>query len=726
MIVKVLIKSSASDLNKVFDYLVKVEDTIKVEIGKRVKVSFGKQTLIGVIVKICDNNYKSEYKLKYISEILDDISYIDESKLKLAKYMAYIYFCNVYDVLKLMMPPINVENYVKNVVEYIVIDKENINKLIENKTINSPKQLLLFKFLLENEKVNKKDIISGLAISNDIIKRCEKNGYLNILKEEVKSEKDEIIRDEKKLLTEEQKIAVEGIINNINKDEYTESLLFGVTGSGKTEVYLQIIEEVLNKGKKVIVLVPEISLTPQTVNRFRNRFGDVVSFLHSKMSIPEKKEEYKKIINGSSKIIIGARSAIFCPVKNLGLIVIDEEHDTSYLSEQSPKYDTKDVARYICKNENISLLLGSATPSICDYYLTENKKIYLFTLTKRPTSISMPEVKIVDKKLDKVSNTKVITKESISEIEKNLQNKEKTIIFLNKRGFSSYLTCNDCGSVVKCKNCDVAMTYHKNKDLLLCHYCSYVKKASEPCYNCGGANIFSNNMGTQRLEEELLKIFPNIKILRMDRDSTIKTDSHEEILDKFKNEDYDVLIGTQMVAKGHDIHDVTLVIVLEADSILSLNEYYSSERAYQTISQVLGRSGRGNLKGRTIVESINCDDRILNFATKHDYISFYNSEIEFRKIFNYPPFTKLLTIEIKNMNKDKLMMDSSKVYDIFLNNNDLYKIYSPKAPYIEKVNNYFRINILIKCNLNTNVYRKIYENLSKCNKLNSKISLTIR
>lgn len=724
MIVKILINTSVKKLNKVYDYAVKDEDIPNIAIGKRVKVGFGRgkdRFEEGIIVKIEEDSYSPKFKLKYVEEILDEISYIDNIKLKLAKWMSYMYFCNVYDTLKLMLPPgtnnITANKILKAKQETVVNlnkDAQEILSEIDEGKIKSAKQILLYKFLMDNEYVTMQDITDGLGISRSIVSTAEKNGYVVLEKVDIK--KDILLdlnveRTEKLVPSEEQKIAIDGITKCIKSGSSHQCLLFGVTGSGKTEVYLQVIEEVLRENKTVIVLVPEISLTHQTLTRFVSRFGNIVSVLHSKMTISERKEEYRKIKIGESKIVVGARSACFAPLDNIGLIIIDEEHDSSYYSQTTPKYSTKEVAAYICNESNATLLLGSATPEISTYYKANIGKIKLFELKSRPNGATMPEVIMVDRKQENLNNNSVISRRLKDEIEQNVKNKEQTMIFINRRGYSSYLTCKSCSFIFKCSNCDVAMTYHKKSNLLLCHYCSHAERNVTVCPVCGSEDLRESSFGTQKIEEELKRQIPGITILRMDKDTTVQKDSHANILDKFKNENIDVLIGTQMISKGHDIENVTLVGILGSDSMLNMNDYLASEKAYSNISQVAGRSGRGSKNGRTVIETADVTNNVLNAAVNHDYLEFYNTEISFRQAFNYPPFSDLILLQLSSKNNNSLKQASNKLYGIMQNTDGLYKIFSPKSPYIEKVNNKYRINILIKTNITSDVMKKLYENL---------------
>ena len=419
---------------------------------------------------------------------------------------------------------------------------------------------------------------------------CEK-GYVEIAEKQI--ERNPFIhkvttKSSKKELTVEQQNAYDKINDAMKEQLFSEFLIYGVTGSGKTEIYLQLIENCLKNDKSSIMLVPEISLTPQTVDRFIARFGeDKIAVLHSKLSIGEKYDQWNKIERGEAKIIIGPRSAIFAPVNNLGLIVIDEEHDSSYKSETTPKYSAKEVARYIARQNNICLVLGSATPDIETYFKAEKQEINLLELKNRANNSKLPDVKVVDLREEILSGNKsMISRELHNEIETNLKNKKQTILFLNRRGFSTFIMCRDCGYTVKCKNCDITLTYHLNTNKLKCHYCGFETNAVTICPECKSNNIRYFGTGTQKLEAEINKMFPTAKTIRMDVDTVSKKNSHEEILDRFKNENIDILIGTQMVVKGHHFPNVTLVGVIAADSSLNIDDYRANERTFQILTQV--------------------------------------------------------------------------------------------------------------------------------------------
>jgi len=733
MIAKVLVNRSIKKLNKVYDYLIPTNLEGQAEVGKRVNVNFGNgkgNQLEGIIVKLEDSNDISNRKLKYIDEILDTESYLSEKRLRLGKWISKMYFCNVYDALKLMLPP-GTNGIDKNKdldgkrIKMVRLLKscDEIEEDIEFEKLTSAKQIKLLKFLMDYDLTSLSDIINGLGISRAIVKTLEKNGYVEVYDMPKPMEENMLVeRDVKKIPTDEQKDIIDSLSDKLEKNAFNESLIYGITGSGKTEVYLQIIEKCVELGKNAIVLVPEIALTHQTKQRFLARFGEIVSVIHSKMTISERKKEWKRILTGESKIVIGPRSALFAPFSNIGLIIIDEEHDSSYSSFTTPKYITREVAEYIARDNNACLVLGSATPEISTMYKAKTGKIDFYTLTKRPANIQNPDIEIVDMKEEIIAGNKIFSERLKEEIQKNLENKEQTFIFLNRRGFSSYIVCEDCNHILKCRNCDVNLTYHKKSDLLLCHYCSFVETNKKVCPKCGSDKLKLGSAGTQNIEEKIKELFPEAKVLRMDMDTTIKKGMHEKLIEEVKDGRADILIGTQMISKGHDIENVTLVGVINSDSTFAGNDFLSSERAFQNLLQVSGRAGRGSKKGRVILQVYDTDNYVFECIKHNSYDEFYNKEIEGREVFKYPPFCEMLLIELTGPFKYDVMKDANKLYDLFnINNrNNSYVIYSPKSPFIQKINNKYRVHILLKLNFSNEKLKLVYENLEKYDKISSR------
>mgnify|MGYP000757893852 FL=1 len=600
MIAEVIINSNVKNLNRTFDYNIPFEMEEKVNIGSRVLVKFGniKKLEEGFVVNIKE---LSEFEVKDISAV-EEKDFIDTPKVELAKWMAHRYFCNISDCIKLMLPPGTGTKEVKKRVKEkslnsvrLLKNEIQINEDIENKILKSEKQIKVLKFLLDNDDVLITDLEALTEVSKAIIKTLEKNGYVEIYEKQIERNPflHKVIQRNTNLnLTDEQQHAYNMVENAIDDYMNSEFLLYGVTGSGKTEVYLQLINKVLNEGKSSIMLVPEISLTPQTVDRFIARFGqDNIAVLHSKLSVGERYDQWYKIKSGKAKIVIGARSAMFAPVNNLGIIIIDEEHDSSYKSEMSPRYNVKDVARYLGKKYDIPIVYGSATPDMDTYYRALKGDVELLELTKRANNSSLPNVEVVDLKQELANgNRSMISRKLYEAIEKNLQAKKQTILFLNRRGYSTFIMCRDCGYTAKCKNCNITMTYHIKQNKLKCHYCGYECNALTVCPDCKSNNIRYFGTGTQKLEVEINKMFPTASTIRMDVDTVTKKNSHEEILNKFKNENIDILIGTQMVVKGHHFPNVTLVGVIAADTNLNIDDYRASEKTFQILTQVARKS----------------------------------------------------------------------------------------------------------------------------------------
>ena len=728
MIAEVIINSSVKTLNKTFDYI--IPDRLKIKIGDRVFVPFGSKKSLdeGIVIAIKE---KSEYEdLKEINSIQPDS--IDSESIELSKWMAKRYFCNIADCLRLMLRPgttnKNVSNRIKdreiNVIN-LAKSKEEILDDISN--LKSEKQIKIMKFVLSNPDKTRQEIAEFTNTSVGIINTLIKN---NLLKVDVaKVNRTPLINKDVEPtfdleLNEEQKEA----IDSIDIDFGGEFLLYGITGSGKTEIYLQLIRQVLERDKASIVLVPEISLTPQTINRFVARFGaEKIAVLHSKLSNGERYDEWNKIKEGKAKIIIGARSAIFAPAKDLGLVIIDEEHDESYMSEMTPRYDARDVARFICSSRNIPLILGSATPDIKSFYKTEKEEATLLTLSKRANNSNLPQVKIVDLKDElKSGNNKMISLELKTEIAKNIENKKQTILFLNRRGFSTFLMCKDCGYTLKCNRCDISLTYHKYENRLKCHYCGHEERVPEKCPDCGSDNIKFFGGGTQKLEEEVKTLFPEASTIRMDVDTVSKKNSHEEILDKFRKENIDILIGTQMVVKGHHFPNVTLVGVINADTSLNIGDFRAHERTFQTLTQVAGRAGREKDKGRVIIQTYNPDNYAIEFSKKQDYLSFYNTEVPIRKALKYPPFCDIIVINMSAKEKLELKILAKKLHtylkDRVVNEKYGLLLYSPVPSPIDKIKDRYRYRMIIKCIYDDKVNNLLSDMLELYNGFNNKTS----
>ena len=738
MIAEVVINRSAKRLNRTFDYSIPKELEELVIIGSTVLVPFGKSSSLeeGYVVGIKE---KTTYEVKDIVKIRHNLT---EKQIELATWMAKRYFCNISDCIKQMLTPgtksknsdKNIQDKTINVV-YLKKDLEEIDFDIETGKIKSDKQKKILQFLKSNEGVTVAEIEMFTGGTRAIIKTLEKNGYVEIIEKKIERNplaNKNIEKTENLKLTEEQQIAFDSVANTIQKNEYEEFLLYGVTGSGKTEVYLQLIGEALKKNKTAIVLVPEISLTPQMIDRFIARFNkDEIAVLHSKLSIGERYDEWNKIKEGKAKIIIGARSAIFAPTENIGIIIIDEEHDSSYKSEAVPKYDAKEIAKKIAIENNCPLVLGSATPDLNTYYKAQNKQIKLLELTKRANNSNLPTVEIVDLKMELANgNRSMLSARLHDEIEQNLKEKKQTILFLNRRGYSTFIMCRECGYTVKCKNCNISMTYHKTENKLKCHYCGYEQDVVTVCPECHSTKIRYFGTGTQKLEQEINKLFPNATTIRMDIDTVSKKNSHEEILNKFKNENIDILIGTQMVVKGHHFPNVTLVGVIAADSSLNLDDYRANERTFQILTQVAGRAGREKLPGQVIIQTYNPENFSIVCAKEQNYEMFYNTEIALRKQLKYPPFCDIILIGFNSLVEKEIIEVSEKVYTYLKNKleNQKFQVLRPMPSPIDKIQNRFRWRIIIKGNMTKEANEILNECLKKVynsNYKNTRITIDV-
>lgn len=604
-----------------------------------------------------------------------------------------------------------IEQNINKKYQKIVVKKfDNIDMpdiLKELKTAKKQREIIMS--LKDYKLIKLKNLLELTDSSHSSIKSLEDKNLIQIKEMEVTREvlDKEYIKTTNMKLNIEQKKVYETINESINNEKNDKFLVHGVTGSGKTEVYLQLIENIIEKNKQAIVLIPEISLTPQTVERFVSRFGKKIAILHSRLSLGERYDEWRKIKEGKVNIAIGARSAVFAPFKNLGIIIIDEEHENSYKSSMNPKYDTIKTAEKRCDLENSILVLGSATPSINDYYLAKKGIYKLLEMNNRANKQDLPDVDVIDMRDELEDGNKSIFSNILyNDITKNLKDKRQIILFLNRRGFSSFISCRECGYVEKCPNCDISLTFHKKENWLKCHYCGFAKKPAENCPKCNSNYIKHFGIGTQKVEEMVENTFEGANVARMDFDTTSKKNSHEKILNKFKNKEIDILIGTQMISKGLDFPNVLLVGVIAADLTLNLPDYRAPERTFQLLTQVAGRSGRGKEKGNVVVQTYDPSHYSIIYAKSHDYKGFYKEEIKLRETFNYPPFTNVIAIVFSSINLKILEKSTEKIADFIIKNikykkNDFdffNNISGPMPSPISKVKNKYRYQMLIKAN----------------------------
>lgn len=641
-IAEIIVDVAHSNIDRVFDYYID-ENCKNVVAGTRVLVPFHNRQIDGFIVKIKDHTDVPLNKMKSIIKPLDDYPVLNERQLELAFWMKKQYSCLLVHSLRVMIPArirggrVNIK---QNKYVSLNFDADIADDILDSLK-RSSKQKKIIEYLLDSQDdVELKQINEDLGDSTSSIKALVGKNLISITQKRVYRRPMKTLddkQDKQVVLSFAQKQAI-----TIISDEQSDNkrfIIHGVTGSGKTEVYLRLCSKMLDEDKGVIILVPEIALTPQMVATFRARFKDKGAVLHSRLSMGEKLDEFERIHSGEAKIVIGARSAVFAPVENLGLIVIDEEHETSYKSETQPRYDAIDVAKFRCSQNDATLVLGSATPTVTRYYEAQQGDYTLIELPDRVGDAQMPDTYIVDMRDEfKAKNMSIISRKLKAKLESCIAADEKAILFLNRRGYSTHVSCRDCGYAVKCEHCDVTMTYHMSDSRLRCHYCGMENDPPTVCPECGSKYIKYFGGGTQKVVEEIGKIFPGVKVLRMDADTTTRKTSHSDILKQFEKGDGQILVGTQMITKGLDFHDVTLVGVIAADTSLYAGDYRAIERTFQLVAQVAGRAGRGDKKGDVVIQTYSPDNFAIIQAANHDYKAFYNEEINLREINLYPPF----------------------------------------------------------------------------------------
>ena len=710
---EVIINSEALEIDRPFTYKVPEEFNNEIKIGQIVKVPFGKgnKTSEGFILNL-KNDDNIKFKTKNIAAILVKDPVIDEDDINLIEFLREKTLCKYIDAFRLLIPVGIMKGAKAKKKKVIVLKNEDLSNI---KNPDGYKKIVEF-FKTNSGKYTKSELINEHSISQYKLNKLIENEVLSIEEESVFRYNDRVYNnDSAKTLTIEQENIVREYINS----DDTMFLLKGVTGSGKTEVYMKLVERVLLEGKSAIILVPEIALTPQMIERFKGRFGVNVALFHSKLSDGERFDEWFRVKEGKAKVIVGARSAIFLPAKNLGLIIIDEEHENTYKSEQNPKYQTKEVAEYLSELKGCKVILGSATPSIETYYRALTGEMKLLELNSRVDNKAMPPMKVIDMRNElKGGNKSLFSRELFIAIQERLKRKEQIILFLNRRGFSTFVSCRSCGYVFKCDECDISMTYHKN-GLLICHYCGKTKREPRECPKCHSKYVKFFGAGTQRVEEEVKKYFNNAGILRMDVDTTRDKHSYERIYNTFKNGEADILIGTQMVSKGLDFKNVTLVGILAADMSINIPDYRAAERTFQIITQVAGRAGRGDKQGEVLIQTYTPQHYSLQYAVNYDYEGFYEKEFTVRAMMKYPPFGKLLLINGTSKKEELLKNFMHKITMMIkpLVENCLdIEILGPIPCMISKVKENYRWQIVIKGEFDSYFSKNIKEILYDENK----------
>lgn len=720
MYAKVIIEIGVKNVDKMFTYVVPDNMKEDIKVGCRVKVKFGSMVLEGFVLELTNTIDKVDYELKEIIELVDKIPILNKEMLELGKKIQEITLCSLISAYQVMLP--------KALKASI---KTNINTKLIRYAVSNRKDMELITYI-ENTKYEKqREFLKKLIVEKKIkvdklesyLNTLEKNGLIKfIYEEDYRYKFNTNNSDTRVILNNEQEVCVNKVVNSFGISKTF--LLYGVTGSGKTEVYMNIIEKAINKGMSAIMLVPEISLTPQIVERFALRFGDNIAILHSGLSDAEKYDEYRKITMGKVRIVVGARSAIFAPLTNIGVIIIDEEHTATYKQENHPRYHARDIAILRSKYHNCPIVLGSATPSLESFARAMNKNYELLVMKKRANNMVLPDVHIVDMKEEIKRGNYTFSKLLIDKINEKISKGEQVILLLNRRGYSPLIKCSKCGEVEKCPNCDISLTYHKSSDSLRCHYCNYTKKCPSKCMKCGSTDIKGIGLGTEKLEQEIIDKF-KARVIRMDADTTSRKGMHEKIIKEFGEGKYDILLGTQMIAKGLDFPKVTLVGVINADMSLCVPDFRSSERTFQLLSQVSGRAGRGKYPGEVIIQTFNPEHYSIRYAKNHDYLNFYKEEMAIRKQLNYSPYYFITLVRISCKDYEEGFKHANKIKDYLEKNLSSDTILlGPTMASMFKINNIYNYQCIIKYKKDLKLKDTLI-NIDNIYKTNNKVNVEI-
>lgn len=703
MYADIIIDITHEKLDKVFQYRIPSELEGILEVGTEVIVPFGRgnKETGGYVIGFSETADYDEDKIKFILRRAEDKRAIESKLVALAAWMKESYGGTMIQALRTVLPIKKQEKIKKKrTVRLLLSEEEGRERLDIFLHKNQKARARVLAGLLDQPCQDYELLTKKLHVTLSVLRAMEEQGILLIESQDALRNPLCYRRTEEKetILTKEQEQAVSVFAQDYENGYRNTYLVYGVTGSGKTEVYMQMIRHVVESGKQAIVLIPEIALTYQTVLRFYNRFGNRVSILNSRLSQGERSDQMERVKRGEVDVMIGPRSALFTPFENLGLIVIDEEHETTYKSEQVPRYHARETAIRRAKLEGASVVLGSATPSLEAFYRCRLGEYTLLELKNRATAQSLPEVYTLDMREElKHGNRSIISDRLKEMIEDRLAKKQQIMLFLNRRGYAGFVSCRECGYVVKCPHCDVALSAHKNGKLV-CHYCGYERPSMTSCPECGSHYIGGFRAGTQQIEELVTKMFPAARVLRMDMDTTKKKDSHEKILSAFAAEEADILIGTQMIVKGHDFPQVTLVGILAADMSLYSNHYQSAERTFQLLSQACGRAGRGREKGEVVIQTYNPEHYSIQTAARQDYESFYEEEMNYRMLMGYPPAEELLAIWMTGQSEEHLKVAAGylKEFTERINREGRLTVIGPAAPYVSKVNDQYRQIIYVK------------------------------
>ncbi len=723
MYADVIVDIASSELDRIFEYYY---DGADLSSGDRVSVPFGMKKTDGIVINVKNDSVYDKNKIKPIICKLDEVPALTKESVALSEYIVKKFFVTRASALRLFLPSEMRKGKVKEkTVRYCNLNTDNPQKEADSlrKSAVKQKQALLYLAETKKEKTSLLNEKFGSTAVNALIK----SGLVTITEErDVRKPYEALQSEDKNIeLTPDQL----SVIKSVKETKKKVTLLHGVTGSGKTEIYLNLIKSVLSEGKTAIMLVPEISLTPQMLRQLRTRFGDACAIMHSGLTAGERFDEWWRMRSGEAKIAIGARSAIFAPLENVGLIIIDEEHDGSYKSESAPRYETLEVAKFRAEYNGAKILLGSATPSVETYLKAKNGEYNFTELTERVNGKSLPKIEISDMRKEvRRGNNSPFSSALKEELKNTLESGNQAIIFLNQRGYSKTVICTECGYVPKCESCDVSLTYHMEDNALKCHYCNAKYKMFEVCPNCGSKFIRYGGAGTQRVVIELQKLFPKARILRMDRDTTQTKEGHFKILNEFSERKADILVGTQMIAKGHDFPAVTLVGILDADMSLHFSDYRSGERTFQLLTQVAGRSGRAGSQGKVVLQTYQPENNVLAYAVAYDYKGFFENEISLRKATGFPPFADIIRVLVSGENEEStkalLKVVYEEINEVYKNNREEFIFFGcMKAP-IKKLQNKFRYQILMRSSLNT-LYDEISEICLKYKNKNVRLDVEV-
>ena len=706
-IAKVAVSGIPFRLDRPYDYAIPAELAESVASGVRVEVPFTRanRRTEGIVLALAP--VSAFEKLKPIDRVLDEAPILTPAQIKLALWMRERFFCTVYEAVKAMLPAgLWFKNGKRRVSDKYVtmaalaVPAEEAAEAAEQKRRRAPQQSELLRTLCAIGRAALPDLREFTGASLQSVRALRDAGLISLEDVPVyrRPEAPEVERQPLPKLNSEQTKAFKGILKLAGGKKASGALLFGVTGSGKTTIYIRLIAEMRRRGKTAILLVPEIALTPQMLRTFSSHFGDDIAVLHSSLSAGERLDEWRRIKNGEAGVVIGTRSAIFAPAEDLGIIIIDEEQEDSYKSENAPRYHARDVAKFRCAQDNALLLLGSATPDVESRWRAEQGSYAYFTLSRRFNEQSMPSVEIVDMKRElRRGNGSSISERLRSEISENLERGEQSILFLNRRGANKLITCVDCGFTYSCPNCSVSLTYHSFSRRLMCHHCGYTQRLDEHCPECGGTLKYVGT-GTQKLEEELHELFPDTPVLRMDTDTVAPAGGHDMLLERFQTERIPIMVGTQMVTKGLNFENVTLVGVISADQSLYAGDYRATERTFSLITQVVGRSGRFEKPGRAVIQTFTPENETIRQAARQDYESFYRAEIELRRLQALPPFTELLCITMSGREESLVLGCAAKARDELLDatrSESGVRVLGPAPLSVLRVNNNYRYRVTL-------------------------------